>query len=373
MQDFMAEFTSYRPELRGHVWSASLMWVMRRAFSGGPPPTTRPLSEPFWSALLEVVQRDRIAGHLLAAIDAGLAVTPVQMGQARLAYRLALTTDTVIEHVLVGLAELLEVEDIRWRVIKGVAAARMLYPDPLLRSTGDVDVLVHPNDFARAVESIRAKGGTSWEYVTHGPAAGLAAPARTLMHSTNTELDVHREVRGHAGRYRLPTETLFASSTTIDVMGRELPAPPLQVVILHAMLHLSKGGPSFGRLSTLGDLLWARETRPEAYEEACALADRLGFATPAAWADRVTEEWLPDPARTDPLRLGRGSTSELRLWAFDRAVGSGFVSGHLHRFVGRHRLRRAWEAALPTREFRERHQRSAFAQLRHIAKRLLTG
>jgi hypothetical protein len=374
MPNSVGDVTSYRPELRGHDWSPVLVWLLRRGLSAEPCPVATPLPEQSWAALLEVVQRDRITGHLVAGIDAGLPVTPRQEEQARRAHRLAVTTDTVIEHVLVGLAELLDSEVIRWRVIKGVVAARTLYPDPALRSTGDVDVLVHPTDFSRAIDLIRAKGDVRWERAFPGRAAERVAHARTFLHRTNTELDVHREVRGHAGRYRLPAEALFVEHSTIDIMGQDLPVPPLQVIILHAMLNLSKGEPtSLGRLSTLADLLWARVAHPEAYDDACALAVQLGCATPAAWADRVAEEWCSDLGRRAPISRDRNSASRLRLWAFDRAVGSRFVAGHLPRVVGPHRLRRVWEAAFPTAEFRARHGLTARAQLKHIVMSLLRG
>jgi hypothetical protein len=215
-------------------------------------------------------------------------------------------------------------------------------------------------------------GGAEWDYLTHGPAAGEAAPGRTFMHTTGIELDVHRRVRGHAGRYVLPPAGFFDEEHHIVVQGRALPVSNLPLVILHAMLHLSKGGPhAFASLSTLVDLLWARTRHPVAYREAFELAGRRGCQTPAAWADLTVSSWFPlaagGAAPAQPL------TAQVRLRAFDRAVASSFVAAHLHRFVGPHRLRRAWEAALPSPEFRERHRRSGFKQLRHVVVRLFTG
>jgi hypothetical protein len=232
---------------------------------------------------------------------------------------------------------------------------------------------VHPSDFARAIQAIRVGGGAEWEYLTHGPAAGEAAPGRTFMHTTGIELDVHRRVRGYAGRYVLPPAGFFDEEEWhVVVQGRALPVPQLPLVILHAMLHLSKGGPSaFASSSTLVDLLWARTRHPVAYREALELAGQTGCQTPAAWADRTVSSWFPlSPAGAAPAEP---LTARVQLRAFDRAVRSPFVAAHLHRFVGPYRLRRAWEAALPSPEFRQRHRRSGFKQLRHVVIRIFTG
>jgi hypothetical protein len=361
--------TSYRRELQGQPWTGDLRWVLACAALGDSSRVT-PMSTDQWDALLVTVAAERVTGFLAQAVLGGFPVTDQQHDAALAIHRTAVMTDLRIEQAVMGLARLFEQERVRWRLVKGLAAARLLYDDPALRSTGDVDVLVHPSDFPRAVEAIRSGGGSSWEYLAHGPAAEAAAAAQTFMHASGVELDVHRQVRGHAGRYRLPASLFFDADQTVSVQGADVLVPTMPVVVLHAMLHLSKGGPdAFARLSTLVDLLRARVHHRAAYLAALELAEEVGAFVPALWADRTLDAWFP--ATADAREVG--PLFEYRLRAFDRAVASRFVAGHLHRFVGRHRVRRAWEAALPSAEFQERQQRSGFAQLRHIVVRLLTG
>jgi hypothetical protein len=365
--------TSYRRDLRRQEWFPVLQWVLAHQLAPGARcPLTAPLDAPFWDTLLSVVSDQRIAGHLAAAIDAGLPVTAAQREAALSAHRAAVMADLGIEQAVLGLADLLDLGGIEWRLIKGLVAARLLYRDPALRSTGDVDVVIRPGHFTEAVALVHAKGGASWEYVSHGRAASEAAAARTFMHSTGIELDLHRQVRGHAGRFVLPTALLFDDPQEVVLHGRSLPVPSTPVVILHAMLHLSKGGPSqFGRVSTLADLLWARAQRGDDYQRALQLAGEVGCTTPALWADRVLNTWVPATAAGTQAPIAFADA--LRVPLFDRMVASSLVAGHLHRFVGPHRLRRAWEAAFPAAEFRERHDRTLGTQIRHVAVRLFTG
>jgi hypothetical protein len=366
--------TNYRRDLMSGRWFEVLRWVLQPLPSDDAPlPVAAPLANSDWSGLLAVVSHERIAGLLVAAVGGGLPVTVAQGIEANRTHRAAVMADLRIENAVLELAELLDSAGVRWRLIKGLAAARLLYPDPAMRSTGDVDVLIHPDDFDRAVALIRAVGGAAWEYISHGPAAERTSAARTFMHVTQVELDVHREVRGHAGRYRVPSDVLFASTQSVELQGRSVLVPSLPVVILHAMLHLSKGGPTgFARLSTLADLVWARARHRDAYRAALKLASALDCATPAAWADQTVQSWT-EPVLEPPELAAGGVLSQFRVRAFDRAVGSRFVAGHLHRVVGPHRLRRAWEAAFPAAEFRARHSRTAPAQVKHIAKRLVKG
>ena len=369
----MTRPTSYRGDLRRHGWFPVLQWVLVHELDPDLRcPISAPLDPPAWEALLSVVSDQRIAGHLAAAVDAGLPVTSAQREAALGAHRTAVMADLGIEQAVLGLAELLDRGGIEWRLIKGLVAARLLYRDPALRSTGDVDVVIRPQQFSEAVALVHTKGGASWEYVSHGRAASDAAAARTFMHSTGIELDLHRQVRGHAGRFALPTALLFDQPQEVVLHGHALPVPSTSVVILHAMLHLSKGGPSqFGRLSTLGDLLRARTEHGDDYQRALQLAREVGCTTPALWADRVVSEWFPLAAEGTERSIAL--VDELPVRLFDRMVASAFVAGHLHRFVGPHRLRRAWESAFPTAEFRQRHDRTPGSQVRHVAVRLFTG
>ena len=57
------------------------------------------------------------------------------------------------ENALADFAQLMDKHKVRYVVFKGVAVARH-YPQPYVRTMGDVDFYVHPVDFDRAVETI---------------------------------------------------------------------------------------------------------------------------------------------------------------------------------------------------------------------------
>jgi hypothetical protein len=330
-------------------------------------PLPTPLDEPLWDELTAFVVTERITGILAHAIAGGLPVTGRQQQHAQSLHHAAVVTDLRVERALLTLAEQLDAAGSRWRVIKGVAAARQLHRTPEVRSTGDVDVLVHPADYPQALEAIRTGGDVAQDYPAHGPASARQAGGHTFVTASGIELDVHRAVRGPLARFAIPTDILFSEAASIEVQGKQLQIPPVPVVVLHAMLHLAKDGGKPGssaRLSTLADLMVARVRCEPTYRHAHELAARCGCSVPAAWADEVVRGWLGHAA---PVSRAAPQAAVL---TYDRVLArSGLVSA-LRRFEGPRRLRRSWEALLPSDEFRERHGMSRSGQLRYVAQRL---
>jgi hypothetical protein len=62
-----------------------------------------------------------------------------------------------------------------WMVLKGTPQAARLYGDPALRPSSDIDLLVEPRDFVRAVSALAERG-----YIPSNPPAP-AGPIRTLV------------------------------------------------------------------------------------------------------------------------------------------------------------------------------------------------
>ena len=334
-----------------------------------PPPLADPLPDQLWSEFVDRVVAERIAGLLDKAIDEGLPATPQQHRAATDAYRQAVMHDLRVEEAMLRVAGALDGSNVRWRVIKGAAAARQLHPDPSLRSTGDVDVMVHPDDFDTALLLIQPMGSTGADYPAHGPASRQHAAEQTFVTRLGVELDVHRAVRGPLNRYRIPPALLFEAPQAIEVQGQDLEAPPPAVVVLHAMLHLGTGrrGPTgSARLSTLFDLLVARRHFPSEYSRAHELAAITGNSTPALWAHAVLADW---PTGADGSTVDKASPG-VSVWAYDRMLAQPGLASVLQRFEGPDRLQRAWEALVPDSAYRRRHDRTVADQLRYVRARL---
>jgi hypothetical protein len=364
---------AYDHPLAGPTSTSLANWLLIRPFREEAAPIEAPLSDSAWDRFLRFVEEQRVTGLLQAAIGA-MPTIESQRRSAALAHRIAIATDLRIEATLLTLAEGFDRQQISWRVIKGVAGARQLYPDPSLRTTGDVDVVVLPSHYRSALEAVGQAFEVAADYPAHGPASARHGKGHTFVTVDGVELDVHRAVRGPLRRYEIPTAALFSAPQSIRIRERDLPVPTTCVTVLQAMLHLAKEGGRTGtpaRLSTLSDVLFAREFHPRAYLEAQALAATCGCATPAAWADAVAEAWLPRRVAETPS-TGQASVP-WAVTAYDLMLSRPGLVSILRRLEGPERLQRAWEAAVPSREFRERHGSSVPAQLRYVARRLMPG
>jgi hypothetical protein len=357
--------SAYRRRLSSPTLEATVRWLVSRPFSEAPVPVTAPLPADGWTELLGHVIGDRIAPQLLAGIAAGLPASEAQQRQALAAARQAALRDLELERALLDLSAVFD--GLRWRLIKGLAAARFLAPRRELRSTGDVDVVVHPRDYDEALHRLRLSGLVAHEYPAHGPASARQEHSRTFQHVAGVDLDVHRFVQGPLSRYRLPTAWLFEDGRVVDPrLSEQVLAPTAPVMILHAMLHLGTGrpGPSaLAPLTTLLDLLYARRCLPDDHQRALVLATRSGCETPARWADEVVDGWR----RSGAGRAGRDRGH--RLLAFDLMLRTPGLRTSMQRFVGEERLRRSWEAVFPAAEFRRSHARTRMGHLRYIAHR----
>ena len=109
---------------------------------------------------VNTVVHQRVSGLVLDAVDAGaLAGWPEELRprlvQAHLA---ALRSSLAAEAASVTASELLSSAGIRHAVLKGCATAQLDYPDPALRVTGDVDVLIGRDDYSLAIATLEGAG-----------------------------------------------------------------------------------------------------------------------------------------------------------------------------------------------------------------------
>jgi hypothetical protein len=106
--------------------------------------------------------------------------------------------------------------------VKGALVQHWLYDDPVERPMTDVDLLVRPDDFGRAVERLEAAG---YRRTRHRSVGG------TVMETPfGLALDLHSQLFDRA-RYRMPTGDLFARSSEDHVLyGASVQVPsPLDV------------------------------------------------------------------------------------------------------------------------------------------------
>jgi hypothetical protein len=153
-----------------------------------------------------------------------------------------LVASVIVEALAVRTAALLDAAGIAWRLTKGPALAHLDYPDPALRTFGDVDVVVHPDSWRAAVQAL-ANAGWHRELPELGPGFDdRFGKGATITTPEGLEVDLHRRLA--IGRFgvRLPTEELFEDAATVRLAGRDLPALGGPDRLLHACYHAALGG-----------------------------------------------------------------------------------------------------------------------------------
>lgn len=127
------------------------------------------------------------------------------------AQRLAFVAATARQRALVGgVSAAFAVADIAWVVLKGLALGDQVYPRPDLRHGVDVDVLVRPHDFERALDALSTAGlvlvDRNWPLLR-----ALEVGEVRLRSPSGVLLDLHWHLvndRDLRGRFSLSAEVL---------------------------------------------------------------------------------------------------------------------------------------------------------------------
>ena len=129
-------------------------------------------------------------------------------------------------------------------VVKGPVLSEHLYPSPDLRTYEDLDLLIPPGSFERAVDALRASGSLlldrNW--------ALTRADTRGQLHfqlPMGTLADVHWHLLNRENvrdGFSITTDDLFERSREVDVGGRSVPTLDPVDTLLHVALHAALSG-----------------------------------------------------------------------------------------------------------------------------------
>jgi glycosyltransferase involved in cell wall biosynthesis len=241
-----------------------------------PVDWSTPLADGLWRELLAEVDRRRLAGLLLGAVEAGaLHVTQTQyreLGEVHLRWS---TAALDLEVALLEAVDVLRAAGLEVIVLKGAAHAHVLYRDPSWRLFGDNDLLLRGADVARAVRLLRAIG-----YVRTVPELRHGFDARfgkgvTLHRPGGRELDLHRTLLFGTFGLRVDTDELFRTAGSMDLAGTRLDVLGAESRLLHLCYHAALGDP-VPKLASLRDLAQAHAVEGHDEWGAVDLARRWG-------------------------------------------------------------------------------------------------
>ncbi len=204
---------------------------------------------------VNTVIHQRVSGLVLEAFDQGALVGLHEDLRPRLveAQLAALRSSLAAEAASVTVSDLFRAAGVRHAVLKGCATAQLDYPDPAMRVTGDVDVLIGRDDYALAIDTLEGDGlhrmapafRTGWER-RYGKDIALIGDDRV-------EIDLHLAlVAGYFG-ITMPMAPLLERLVTYEVAERQMPALDAMGRLLHACIHTASTTPL--RLGSAADVV----------------------------------------------------------------------------------------------------------------------
>jgi hypothetical protein len=223
---------------------------------------TAPVGPPAWAHLMAVARHERITGLLLNAVLAGdLAVTPDQAEEAKLAHRASMATALMLEATLIETAATLGEAGIDLRVLKGPAVAHLDYPDPALRSFGDIDLLVRSSQFDDAVAAL-VSAAHRRKFPEPRPGFDRRfSKGSCLVHPGGYEIDIHRTLAMGPYGLGLKVDELRRRSSAFELAGLRFDALGPAERFLHACFHAVLGD-NPPRLASLRDVAQMHLARP---------------------------------------------------------------------------------------------------------------
>lgn len=295
-----------------------------------PAAPAEPLADGDWQELLLAVRHERIEGLLGAAVDAGAwPVTAEQLVQVREAARGRARLDLSLEHGLLVAVRTLEDAGVACRVLKGQAWAHTVYPDPSWRGAGDIDLLVHSDDWYHAIEVLRISGAVrTWPELRPGFDRRFGKDA-TLIGPGGWQLDLHRTlVVGPFGLW-IDEDDLFVRPVLFSVGGVTMATLNHEASFLHACYNaaLADDPPKLIAVRDVCQMASAVALEPTAVVE---MARR--WRAPAvivralALAAELLGEILWSAPAAEPFSTRRGSVLERALVASYRGPGRGYTS-----------------------------------------------
>jgi hypothetical protein len=264
---------------------------------------------------------DRITGFLVAAVRAGVvtAEDDALAWSLEEQWRGELLTCVRLEGLAVRTGKMLDDAGITWRLTKGPALAHRDYPDPAIRTFGDLDLVVHPSDWSRAFDLLSSCGYRRQAPTLTGGYDARYGKGATLTGPDGLEVDLHR--RFAVGRFAVTArmEAVFESAEAIGLAGRTIPVFDPTGRLLHACFHATLGG--FRRLRAFRDVAQLILVTGADWQATFAIA--RSWRAEAVVASAIMETWerlglgVVHPARTmaTSIPVSRADRRVLELFA----------------------------------------------------------
>ncbi|MEO8302757.1 MAG: nucleotidyltransferase family protein [Betaproteobacteria bacterium] len=274
--------------------------VLRRCARAGPLDTAGLRSAlecvEDWTALLDAAEHHGVAALLHIAVEEARsdAVPADAALRLRNAHRESAKRGLFLCAALLAVLDTLQTEGVAALPLKGPVLAAALYPDPALRPSSDVDLLVHRRDIAAALHALARDG-----YALDSRLARIRVPTLLAVncevlvrHPQGAPIDLHWEIAQRGFPFRFDPDVLWRSVRPASLEGRAVPglAPESQLLFLcvHGAKHL------WSHLMWLGDIARLARTISD-WDAAMDVAAGAGCARPVLLGLKLAHDLLDAP------------------------------------------------------------------------------
>lgn len=268
-----------------------------------------------WQALYDLAQSHNVTGlvgRILADLPAdhrppeALAVAFRQaMGQTLMAYEKRMAAVQVMEQTLTD-------AHIPYLTVKGACTAAA-YPDPSLRTSGDTDIVLTPDNQQKAVRTLEQRGFA--KKVTHDDVVMLTL--RGFEFELHTQLESINDGSRALLANPFAPEVAYNKSKNVWVLQ---PVYAVYYTVLHLLHHIKTGGAGV-RMLLDTDLLLRKD--PSLAPKVLELAARSGLERSFGCIFALCKQWLDTPLPCSVPALDTDTVEK-----FAAVILGGGVFGH---------------------------------------------
>lgn len=203
---------------------------------------TEPLPEADFIRLHAMVRAHKLTGLFWTALTTGaFPATTTQFDRVAESHTRVMSGVLLLEARLLHTVDALTEAGIQVRALKGSASSHLDYPDPSMRSFGDVDLLVPGDAFDDAV-AVLAREGCRRRYPDPRPGFFTRFGKGTSLRTPDgLELDLHRTFTMGPFGERLGLDLLWETRDSYELGGMSVPALSVEARLLHACYHAVLG------------------------------------------------------------------------------------------------------------------------------------
>ena len=271
-----------------------LIALLRAVLSGEP--FTQPLDVADFKAVYKLAAKHDLRHLVYYAAEQGSAL-PIPadeaeqafMEQAAAAVLTAQYRYVKLEAELEHIGEVFEREGIPYIPLKG-AVMRVLYPEPWMRTSCDIDVLIHEEDLDRAANALVAEGFTT---------DGVRNYHDMSLYCDGVHLELHHNVLERIPAMDAVLATVWEHTNSKGCYHLETPAFFLFHHLAHMAYHFLGGGCG---IRTVMDLWLLLQSGGCSAKEVLALCEKGGILTFAEQMCALAAVWFGDGEHTEITR-----------------------------------------------------------------------